>query len=65
MKLFIEDKGRPFFSSGSDEDILKFINLSALCREFGVSLQTVKTRLKRGISLQEALTLPLHYNLKG
>ena len=65
MKMFIEDKGRVVFSVGSEADILEFINLSALCREFGVSLQTVKTRLKRGIPLQEALTLPLHYNLKG
>ncbi|MBU3895267.1 hypothetical protein KH388_21480 [Serratia rubidaea] len=64
MKLFIEDKGRPFFSSASEEDILKFINLTALCAEFNISLQTVKTRLNRGIPLQQALTLPKHYHVK-
>ncbi|MEB6337662.1 MULTISPECIES: hypothetical protein [Serratia] len=65
MKMFIEDKGRVVFSVGSEADILKFINLTALCREFDISFQTVKTRLNNGIPLQQALTLPKHYHLKG
>ena len=65
MKMFIEDKGRVVFSVGSEADILKFINLTALCREFDISFQTVKTRLKNGIPLQQALTLPKHYHLRG
>lgn len=65
MKMFIEDKGRVVFSVGGEADILKFINLTALCREFDISFQTVKTRLNNGIPLHKALTLPKHYNLRG
>ncbi|HFK7186245.1 hypothetical protein [Serratia odorifera] len=65
MRLFIEEKGRSIFSTAGDDDVLKFINLTALCAAFGISLQTVKTRLNRGLSLQDALTLPKHYNYRG
>ena len=45
----------------SEEDIIKLFShktLAQICREHGVSYQMVRTRLSKGISLEDALSIP-------